>query len=182
MDLTPPGAPTLTPRATFHGRSMALGVVGDPGNIVVGGRRSVGWGGALTEMVSHLDMIGVGYGGRKEDRMVLDTGRKHRRRGTMGGKCGMKGVSAVVRATHDLSEIVIEKWNFIFRSLVYLKATPSHQLCSSCFLYAPIPPHSSFSLPSSSSSTQPLAEAFNLVGIIQCYSTVVHTLLLPARV
>ncbi|KAF9034255.1 hypothetical protein BJ165DRAFT_1534083 [Panaeolus papilionaceus] len=71
MDLTPPGAPTLTLHAAFHGHLLALGVVDDPGKVVVGGGRSIGWGGLIPEMLSHLDAIEVGYGGRKKDGMLL---------------------------------------------------------------------------------------------------------------
>ncbi|KAF9032581.1 hypothetical protein BJ165DRAFT_1410753 [Panaeolus papilionaceus] len=61
MGLTPPGTPTLIPYAAFHRRQLSLGVVDDPGNVVVGGRRSIGWGDARTEMVDHLDTIDVEY-------------------------------------------------------------------------------------------------------------------------
>ncbi|KAF9034258.1 hypothetical protein BJ165DRAFT_1534085 [Panaeolus papilionaceus] len=72
MDLTPPGAPTLTAHAAFHGHPLALSVVDDAGKVLVGGGRSIGWGGAMTEMPSHLDAIEVGYGGGKRDRMRVE--------------------------------------------------------------------------------------------------------------
>ena len=65
MRLTPPGTPTLTPHAAFHGPSLSLGVIDDPGSVVVGGGRSIGWGSAMDGMVPHLDAIGIEFGAKE---------------------------------------------------------------------------------------------------------------------
>ncbi|KAF9032574.1 hypothetical protein BJ165DRAFT_1599016 [Panaeolus papilionaceus] len=103
MDLTPPGAPTLTHYAAFHGRSLSLGVVHDPVNLVVGGGRSIVWGGAMTEIVSHPDAIKVWYGGGKKDRILVEMEVETNH--DDGQKAGMRRGLAVVGATDDLSEI-----------------------------------------------------------------------------
>ncbi|KAF9032611.1 hypothetical protein BJ165DRAFT_1410782 [Panaeolus papilionaceus] len=99
MDFTPPGTRTLIPHAAFLGFPLSLGVVDDAGKVVVGGGRSTGWGGAMTETVSHLDTIGVGYGGRKEDEIVLDTEEETQKEKDAGGKfCHERSVSRHARS------------------------------------------------------------------------------------